>query len=140
VSVEPDVFVLDASAVLRLYLLDGPLPPRLEPAVARGIRGDAWLLAPDLLWIECASVLLKQVRREALSANEASELLKEIGRLPIRTTSSEGLCGSAFALAASQGLSAYDALYLALSLREAACLITADQKLQIAAERCGCFP
>jgi predicted nucleic acid-binding protein len=138
VSVELDLFVLDASAVLRLFLADGPLPPRLEPAVDRGCRGDAWLLAPDLLWIECTSVLLKQVRRGLLSAEEANELQAELSQLPIRSEPASGLCGMALQLATQHQLSAYDALYLALTLREKACLITADQQLQQAAQRCGC--
>jgi len=37
-------FVLDTSALLRLYLADGPLPPSLELAMQRGCSGDALLL------------------------------------------------------------------------------------------------
>jgi hypothetical protein len=57
---QTDVFVLDTSALLRLYLADGPLPPSLEPAIQRGCTGDALLLVPDICLLECASVLLKQ--------------------------------------------------------------------------------
>ena len=46
---QPDAFVLDTSALLRLYLADGPLPPSLELAMQRGCSGD--------------SLLLKQVQR-----------------------------------------------------------------------------
>ena len=60
---QPDAFVLDTSALLRLYLADGPLPPSLELAMQRGCSGDALLLIPDLCLLECASVLLKQVQR-----------------------------------------------------------------------------
>ena len=60
---QPDAFVLDTSALLRLYLADGPLPPSLELAMQRGCSGDAFLLIPDLCLLECASVLLKQVQR-----------------------------------------------------------------------------
>ena len=35
-------FVLDASALLRLYLADGPLPASLEAVMERGCRGPAW--------------------------------------------------------------------------------------------------
>ncbi|MFM2152438.1 MAG: hypothetical protein RL199_873, partial [Pseudomonadota bacterium] len=41
-------FVLDSSALLRLYLPDGPLPAGLESAVELAGRGDALLLAPQL--------------------------------------------------------------------------------------------
>ncbi|MCP9910598.1 hypothetical protein KBZ15_11905 [Cyanobium sp. BA20m-p-22] len=43
-----NIFVLDTSALLRLYLADGPLPPSLELAIQRGCSGDALLLIPDL--------------------------------------------------------------------------------------------
>lgn len=92
-SAEPDVFVLDASAV-------------------RGSQGDAWL------W--------------------ASALLQEICQLPIRAIPSGDRCGSALSLAGDYGMRGDDALYLALSLGQQACLITADQQLQQVAQRCGC--
>jgi len=65
---QSDVYVLDTSALLRLYLADGPMPPSLEPAIQRGCSGDALLLIPDLCLLECASVLLKQVQRHLLRA------------------------------------------------------------------------
>ena len=74
-QVPSDLFVLDTSALLRLYLADGPLPPSLEPAIQRGCSGDALLLIPDLCLLECASVLLKQVQRQLLSADECRALL-----------------------------------------------------------------
>jgi hypothetical protein len=51
-QIQPDAFVLDTSALLRLYLADGPLPPSLELAMQRGCRGDALLLIPDLCLLE----------------------------------------------------------------------------------------
>jgi hypothetical protein len=45
---QTDVFVLDTSTLLRLYLVDGRLPPSLEPAIQRGCIGDALLLVADL--------------------------------------------------------------------------------------------
>jgi hypothetical protein len=102
VSIELDLFVLNASAVLRLFLADGPLPSRLEPAVERGCRGDAWLLPSDLLWIECTSVLLKQVRRGLLSAEEAAEVQAELSQLPICAEPASGLCGMALQQAAQR--------------------------------------
>ena len=81
--IQTDVFVLDTSALLRLYLADGPLPPSLEPAIQRGCTGDALLLVPDLCLLECASVLLKQVQRELLGVDECSALLADVLQLPL---------------------------------------------------------
>jgi len=45
---QTDVVVLDTSALLRLYLADGPLPTSLEPAIQRGCTSDALLRG---LWL-----------------------------------------------------------------------------------------
>ncbi len=81
-SVEPTLHgerhVLDASALLRLYLADGPLPERLE---------------------------------------EATDLLAELQRLPLRTMASMELCPTVLELSQVQRISVYNATYLALALR-----------------------
>lgn len=81
--------MLDASALLRLYLADGPLPERLEAVMERGCRGEEVLLVPDLCWLEITSVLSRQISRALLSAEEAVELLAELQRLPLRTMASK---------------------------------------------------
>jgi predicted nucleic acid-binding protein len=133
-----DVFVIDASALLRLFLADGPIPVGLETAMALGGRGDAVLLVPDLCLLESASVLLKQVQRSLLRRDEAEELFEDLRRLPLRPVPSSELSAHALALALDHGLSVYDAAYLALAQRSGAALITSDHQLESAARRCGC--
>lgn len=134
------IHVLDASALLRLYLADGPLPPTLEAVMERGCRSEGVLLIPDLCWLEMTSVLARQITRELLCDAEAQELLEELQRLPLRTMATTDLCLSALKLAQQQGLSVYDATYLALAQRHGAVLLTADERLGAAARRCGCGP
>ena len=136
---QTDVVVLDTSALLRLYLADGPLPPSLEPAIQRGCTGDALLLVPDLCLLECASVLLKQVQRQLLSPDECHGLLADVLQLPLRPTSSSDLAAAALDQAMALSLSVYDASYLALALKHGACLITADKQLAKAAASIGCL-
>jgi predicted nucleic acid-binding protein len=142
VSVEPTLHderhVLDASALLRLYLADGPLPERLEAVMERGCRGEGVLLVPDLCWLELTSVLSRQISRALLTAEEATDLLAELQRLPLRTMASMELCSTVIQLSQVQRISVYDATYLALALRYGAILLTADQQLAGAAERTGC--
>lgn len=133
-----DAFVLDASALLRLYLADGPLPPSLEAVMERGCRGGAQLLVPDLCWLEITSVLSRQISRTLLSAEEALDLLAEIRLLPLRTLATADLCTAALQLSQDHGISVYDACYLAMALRHGAILLTADGQLQAAARRVGC--
>ena len=132
--------MLDASALLRLYLADGPLPASLEAVMERGCRSEGVLLIPDLCWLEMTSVLGKQVTRQLLSHEEAQALLDELQQLPLRTMATADLCATALKLSQQQGLSAYDAIYLALALRHGAVLLTADDRLGAAARRCGCAP
>jgi len=121
---QSDVYVLDTSALLRLYLADGPMPPSLEPAIQRGCSGDALLLIPDLCLLECASVLLKQVQRQLLSPDECRALLADVLQLPLRATSASDLASEALDQAMALSLSVYDASYLALALKQGAHLIT----------------
>lgn len=136
---QPDVLVLDTSALLRFYLADGPLPPSLEPAIQRGCRGDALLLVPDLCFLECASVLLKQVQRQLLSMDECRDLLADLLNLPLRPTSASELALAALEQAMALSLSVYDASFLALALKHDAVLITADKQLARAAASLGCL-
>jgi predicted nucleic acid-binding protein len=136
---QTDLVVLDTSALLRLYLADGPLPPSLEPAIQRGCSGDALLLVPDLCLLECASVLLKQVQRQLLSADECRALLADLLQLPLRLTSASELACAALDQAMALSLSVYDASYLALALKHGARLITADKQLAKAALSLGCL-
>ncbi|MCU0529044.1 MAG: type II toxin-antitoxin system VapC family toxin [Cyanobium sp. Prado107] len=130
--------VLDASALLRLYLADGPLPANLEAVMERGCRGEGLLLVPDLCWLEMTSVVGKQVVRGLLSPGEAEDLLDELLQLPLRTAATADLCLAALRLSQQLGLSVYDASYLALALRHGALLISADARLAAAALRSGC--
>lgn len=134
-----DVVVLDTSALLRLYLADCPLPPSLETAIQRVCRSDALLLVPDRCFLECASVLLKQLQRELLSPGEGRALLADLLQLPLRPTSSSELACAALDQAMALTLSVYDASYLALAPRHGATLITANKQLAKAAVYLGCL-
>jgi hypothetical protein len=122
---QPDAFVLDTSALLRLYLADGPLPPSLEPAMQRGCSGDA--------------LLLKQVQRQLFSLDECRALLVDLLQLPLRPTSASELAVAALEQAMALSLSVNDASFLALALKHGALLITADKQLAKAAASLGCL-
>ena len=132
--------MLDASALLRLYLADGPLPPTLEAVMERGCRSEGVLLILDLCWLEMISVPGKQITRTLLSEEEAQALLSELRQLPLRTIATADLCPALLQRAQQQRLSVYDATDLTLALRHGAVLLTADERLAAAARRCGCAP
>ena len=105
----------------------------------RGCRGDALLLVPDLCFLECASVLLKQVQRQLLSMDECRDLLADLLNLPLRPTSAVELAVAALEQSMALSLSVYDASFLALALKHDARLITADKQLARAAASLGCL-
>lgn len=131
------MWVLDTSALIRLFVPDGPIHPEIETAFNRAAGGADLVLAPQLLLVEAANVLLRKRRRGELSAREVRELLQAVGELPIRLFEHGPLLLPACALAEAHGLSAYDALYLALAEQHGARLLTCDEALDKVAQKLG---
>ena len=131
------MWVIDTSALIRLFVPDGPLHPEVETAFNRAASGADLVLAPQLLLVEAANVLLRKRRRSELSARELGELLQAVESLPIRLCEHETLILPACALAEAHGLSVYDALYLALAEQHGARLITSDDALDKVARNLG---
>jgi len=125
--------VLDTAALVRLYIPDGPLPEGLEQAMRAAERGEATLLAPELMLAEAAQALHKKRCRRVLSATEAHEILTHLLLLPITYMPHAPLMVRASELAHQCKLTVYDALFLALAEQHSARLITADDSLRAAA-------
>jgi predicted nucleic acid-binding protein len=126
------VSVLDTSALVRLYIPDGPVPEGVEAALDGAWRGDEVLLVPELALAEAAQVLLKKEQGGLLSADEARGILEEILTLPLQVVGHADLISSAASLARRLALTVYDALFLALALERGAPLFTGDQTLAAA--------
>ena len=102
----------------------------------RSFRASDELVAPTLLWAECASVLKRQAHREVLTDALARRLLEAMLRLPIRPVHYPPHYLRAFDIAASLGLRrAYDSLYLAVAETERAEILTIDSGMHDAARR-----
>lgn len=114
--------VIDASIAIKLVIteVDSERADRLD-----GRR----LLAPDLLWSECANILWKTVRRGLVSANEAELACEALLRLPFEIADSATLLPEALRRSITLGHPAYDCIYLELAARERLPLVTADQRL-----------
>lgn len=131
------IAVVDTSAVLRLFIPDGPIPDGLE-RFFRGVEtGSNIAIAPELLMVEATNVVIKKQRRNELSLGEAKALISLLKQMPIRYFRHHSLFNSTHQIALESGLSAYDALFLALAQERGATLFTADNKLQTEAENRG---
>lgn len=129
-------WVVDASVIVK-FVLPEELSDRAVGLLDGAFAEDWELRGPDLWRTEVANALWKRHRlrlidgelvRE-LDAVTAADVFAWSVRLPVRTHSSAGLLATAFELALQTGLTVYDALYVALALREGAPLITADHRL-----------
>lgn len=116
-------YVVDASVAVKWYL------PEIQTADAmRLLRADHELVAPDLILAETANVFLKNVRRAHMDADDVREPLDSLMG-SVELVSGASLIHDATQLAVAHNRSAYDALYVALALRERCQFVTADRRL-----------
>ncbi len=100
---------------------------------------DARAIVPSLWALELANALLVGQRRCRLTDVEIARFLGLVRALPIEIdaqTAAHGLSDT-FQLARAHGLSAYDAAYLEVAIREGVRLATLDDKLRRAAAAAG---
>ena len=95
----------------------------------------ARLELPDLLLVECANILWKKVRIGDLTRQDAIGCLAVLLQAPVNFTACRDLVESAMALSLELQHPVYDCLYLALALRRAVPLVTADERLTRAARK-----
>ncbi len=87
------------------------------------------MLAPDLLYAEVGNVVWKKHRIQDITADEAQEIIKDFQALMFEITSTADLLEEAYRIATAQQRTVYDALYIALSVREQCQFVIADEKL-----------
>jgi predicted nucleic acid-binding protein len=95
--------------------------------------------APCIWHLETANALLVGERRERLTLEQVGRFVRLLAAPPV-TVDVEGAThalGRAIGLAREHRLSAYDASYLELALREGVALVTQDARLRTAAQACG---
>lgn len=119
--------VLDASA-LAGWLMPDEIGVDLHRLAA---EHDAFA-APWLLWAEIRNILVVAERRKRIPPGIADQALEAIGALGIVLDTAPA-SSVVVALCRKHGLTAYDALYLELSLRKGAVLATRDAALMRAA-------
>lgn len=122
--------VLDANVALATVLAQ---PSSAQATALLDSIADGLCVAfvPDLFFAEIASALSIQVKhpKTKLDRAEALDYLGDINALPWSITSCRQLASEAAVLACAHKISAYDAMYVALSERMGAPLVTGDKKL-----------
>ena len=133
-------FVLDNSVAMR-WLLNDRQPDVQDYARAvlqRLVSGDT-AVVPNLFTLEAANVLVKLQKRGLVSEATAREFLGLLAELDIEPnpTTHERALRDTLNIALQHGLSAYDAAYLELALREGLALATLDADLLAALAHVG---
>lgn len=124
--------VVDASVAAKVYFEEAG-----SAAARRLLKSASLLLAPDLLFIQMASLAVKRVRRGLATADQAVRALISVPTLIDHVTAMDDLSERAFHLAVRHGFSAYDGAYLALAERSRAVMLTADLKVARLAREVG---
>lgn len=122
--------VVDTSALVRLYVPDGPVPDNLEGYISSALNAEVTLIIPELALAEFAQVLWKKEQAGYLTDSEVDEIMAAFLNLPIEIFGHNEILWDALSLARQHSLSVYDALFLALAKNRKAELVTADQRLK----------
>jgi predicted nucleic acid-binding protein len=135
-AVAPDRFVLDGSVTLA-WLFHDEQDPYADAIVDKLPHLE--MLVPRLWHLEIANVLLVGERRGRCSQADTTTWLSFLAGLPVLVDGSteSSAWSQTINLARQRGLSAYDAAYLELAIRENAPLATLDAKLRAAATAVG---
>lgn len=127
-------WVIDASVTMPWFFPDEATPFTEGLLDALGAQT---LWAPALWVLECSNVLQSAQRRRRIDADRRAQIAGELGELPVRVDQEALDFVTIDRLAASHGLSAYDAAYLELALRRSLTLVSLDTRLIAAAKGVG---
>lgn len=123
--------VVDASVALKWVLDDEESVGQAIALRDHAIDGRFDMVAPSLWWYEVTNGLVSAVRRGRVPANVAARLLGLL--LAVRIILVDPEPAITYRLALDNGISAYDAAYLAVAHSLNAPLWTGDRALQDAA-------
>lgn len=124
-----DDLVVDASVGAKLLLEEeGSAEAGAIFDGAAGARPRT-LHVPDLFFAECANALRRAVQRRKMTPAEAAAEVDALAGLGVESTETRFLAAEALRIAVRARISVYDAVYVALSDRTGAPLVTADREL-----------
>lgn len=115
--------VVDASVIAAAFFQE----EHAESAQAL-LAGKRALHAPDLIYAEVGNVIWKRRIRGEIDDREATQMMADVLKLPLRITPCGDLVETALVLAVRTGRTVYDCLYLALAVRTKAVLHSTDKR------------
>lgn len=123
-----DNIVVDSSVVIKWFVVE-PFSTEAHRILDGYQAGVFTLHAPDLIHAEFGNIVWKKQRFQGLSAVDAQQIIDTFRQLAFVATPTVDLLDEAYRLAVAHERTVYDALYIALSVREQCLYVTADEKL-----------
>nr|CAA6827285.1 MAG: Ribonuclease VapC [uncultured Thiotrichaceae bacterium] len=114
--------VVDASVAIKWFV------PEIHWEYAARLQGCSDLYAPDFMLLECSNILIKKVRRQEISHNDADEIQQALSCAPLDFYPWQELLESATLVAHETYRSVYDCIYLVLAQQLGGQMVTADKK------------
>lgn len=127
-------FIVDASVSAAWFLPD-EATPETDAALQATVTQDVWV--PALWLLEIGNLLISAQRRRRISADKRRELAAAASALRLRIDREPVGISTLDDIAASHGLTAYDAVYLELAMRRRLPLATLDKALLTAMAKAG---
>jgi predicted nucleic acid-binding protein len=129
--------VLDASVTL-CWLFEDQATAYTDSILDR-LAGQDEAITSTIWPLEVANVIAVSERRKLIRPAQSAAFLEELGQLPIRIeqASTDRAFASVLECARRYRLSAYDASYLDLAMRQSLPLSTVDSALRMAARAVG---
>ena len=115
--------MVDASVAVKWLL-----PEPNDAEALRLLRARHDLLAPDLLFTEVGSALLKRIHRNEATVAEATRAIEHLGSLGMQIHPALPLLPLALELASRFARSIYDSVYLAVAVLRHCPVVTADRR------------
>jgi predicted nucleic acid-binding protein len=120
--------VVDSSVAIKWFVVE-PYTDASRMILDEYGKGVLTLHAPDLINAEIGNVVWKKHAFQGLDEADAQSIIDVFLSLGLVLTPTVSLLRSAYHIAVSSGRTVYDALYVALSVREECQFVTADEKL-----------
>ena len=120
--------VVDSSVAIK-WVVEEPYSAHARRVLDAYEAGALLLLVPDLFYAEVGNIVWKKQRFQGLATKDADEILAAFRLVSFVAFPSADLLDDAYRLAVKHGRTVYDALYLALSLRESCPWVTADERV-----------
>lgn len=134
---EVPAFVVDASVGVKCLLEEEGSAAAEALLRIPDEQPEGTLHVPGLFFVECAAAIRRAVLRSRLPPSGASARAMRLCALSVSVYEDRELVATAVDLANAEGVSVYDAVYVALSDRTGAPLVTADRRLHERLRRTG---